>query len=225
MSRFCLALLFGFTCHLAQADLADVSNREAGAGLKEALTRGAEFAVSSLGKPDGFLGNPKVKIQLPESLRKGEKALRAIGMGKHADELTATMNHAAEQAMGEAKPILVDAIKKMTWQDAKAVLAGGEDAGTEYFKRTTSTQLSTRFLPVIKRTTGKLGLTEKYNKFAGQAAGLGLISKQDADLDAYVTKRAMDGLFLMIAEQEKNIRKDPVAAGSALLKKVFGAVQ
>jgi hypothetical protein len=226
MIRFCLALLLGLSCQLASAaDLADLSNRDAGAGLKEALTRGAEHAVSSLGKPDGFLGNPKVRIPLPDTLRKGEKALRAIGMGKHADELTATMNHAAEQAVVEARPILVDAIRKMTWQDAKAVLAGGDDAGTQYFQRTTSTQLSTRFLPIVKRATGKLRLTEKYNRFAGQAANLGLMSKQDADLDAYVTKKTMDGLFLLIAEQEKAIRKDPVGAGSDLLKKVFGAVK
>jgi hypothetical protein len=165
------------------------------------------------------------RIPLPDTLRKGEKALRAIGMGKHADELTATMNHAAEQAVVEARPILVDAIRKMTWQDAKAVLAGGDDAGTQYFQRTTSTQLSTRFLPIVKRATGKLRLTEKYNRFAGQAANLGLMSKQDADLDAYVTKKTMDGLFLLIAEQEKAIRKDPVGAGSDLLKKVFGAVK
>ncbi len=225
MPRFYLALLLAFTCHFAHAGVADISNRDANAGLKEALTRGADFAVANLGKPDGFLGNPRVKIPLPDTLRKGEKALRAIGMGKQADELTLTMNRAAEQAVVEAKPILTDAIKKMTLQDAKAVLTGGDDAATQYFKRTTSTQLNAKFLPVIKRTTGKLQLTEKYNKFAGQAAGLGLMSKQDADLDSYVTRKAMDGLFLMIAEQEKNIRKDPIGAGSDLLKRVFGGLK
>ncbi|MGE5387021.1 MAG: DUF4197 domain-containing protein [Betaproteobacteria bacterium] len=225
MSRFCFALLLALTCHFAHAGVADISNHDANAGLKEALTRGADFAVANLGKPDGFLGNPKVKIPLPDTLRKGEKALRAIGMGKQADELTLTMNRAAEQAVVEAKPILTDAIKKMTLQDAKAVLTGSDDAATQYFKRTTSAELNARFLPVIKRSTSKLQLTEKYNKFAGQAAGMGLMKKQDADLDSYVTRKAMDGLFLMIAEQEKNIRKDPVGAGSDLLKRVFGGLK
>lgn len=225
MRRFFIALLFCFIAPLVHAaSLADLSSNEAGSGLKEALTKGAEFAVSNLGKTDGFLGNPKVRIPLPDSLHKGEKALRALGMGKYADELTTTMNHAAEQAVVEAKPILVDAIKKMSWQDAKSILAGGDDAATQYFKRTTSDQLIQKFTPIVQKATGKVQLADKYNKFAGKAASTGLIDKKDANLDSYVTHKAMDGLFLMIAEQERNIRKNPVGAGSDLLKKVFGAI-
>jgi len=204
--------------------LAELSSNEAGSGLKEALTKAAEFAVSSLGKQDGFLGNPKVRIPLPGSLQKAEKALRAIGLGKQADELVTTMNRAAEQAVVEAKPILINAIKQMGWQDAKAILTGGDDAATQYFKRTTAGQIGEKFIPVVKKATQKLKLTKQYNKFAGKAAGFGLIDEKDADLDSYITHRAMDGLFLMIAEQERNIRTDPVGSGSALLKKVFGAI-
>jgi len=209
----------------AASGLGELSSSDAGSGLKEALTRGAEFAISNLGKQDGFLGNPKVKIPLPGSLQKAEKGLRAIGMGKQADELVTTMNRAAEQAVVEAKPILVNAIKNMSWQDAKGILAGGDDAATQFFKRTTSAQIGEKFQPIVKQATAKVKLGKQYNKFAGKAAAMGLIDEKDADLDSYVTQKAMDGLFLMIAEQEKSIRKDPVGTGSALLQKVFGAVK
>lgn len=216
-----LAILFQFA---QAAGLADISNGEASAGLKEALTKGADFAVSNLGKDNGFLGNPKVKIPLPDSLRTAEKAMRAVGMGKQADELVTTMNHAAERAVAQAKPILMDSIRKMTLQDAKDVLTGGDDAVTQYFRRSSSDQLAQKFMPIVKEATRKVQLADKYNRFAGKAANFGLISKEDADLDTYVTHKAMDGLFLMIAEEERNIRQNPVAAGSALLKKVFGAL-
>lgn len=218
-------LLLAGLLNLAQAaGLAEISNNEASSGLKEALAKGADFAVSSLGRDNGFLANDKVRIPLPESLKSVEKAMRTFGMGKQADELVATMNHAAEKAVVEAKPILVDSIKKMTVQDAKGILTGGEDSVTQFFKRTSSEQLAQRFMPIVKDSTRKVQLAEKYNKFAGKAAGLGLIDKKDADLDSYVTHKAMDGLFLMIAEKEKDIRRNPVAAGSELLKKVFGAL-
>ncbi|MGE5492371.1 MAG: DUF4197 domain-containing protein [Actinomycetota bacterium] len=223
--RLLTALLFAALFQIAQAaGLADVSNSEASSGLKEALAKGADFAVSNLGKDNGFLGNPKVKIPLPESLHTAEKAMRAVGMGKQADELVVTMNHAAEQAVAQAKPVLMDSIKKMTLQDAKNILTGGDDAVTQYFRRTSSEQLTQKFMPIVKASTKKVQLADKYNKFAGKAANFGLVSKEDADLDTYVTHKAMDGLFLMIAEEEKNIRQNPVAAGSALLKKVFGAL-
>lgn len=223
--RLLAALLFAALFQIAQAaGLADVSNSEASSGLKEALAKGADFAVSNLGKDNGFLGNSKVKIPLPESLHTAEKAMRAVGMGKQADELVVTMNHAAEQAVSQAKPVLMDSIKKMTLQDAKNILTGGDDAVTQYFRRTSSEQLTQKFMPIVKASTKKVQLADKYNKFAGKAANFGLVSKEDADLDTYVTHKAMDGLFLMIAEEEKNIRQNPVAAGSALLKKVFGAL-
>lgn len=215
---FCVA-----ACAASAAGLDGISKADASAGVKAALSKGADFAVSTLGKENGFLGNSKVKIPLPESLAKAEKAMRMFGMGKQADELVDTMNHAAESAVAQAKPILVDSINKMTIDDAKAILTGGDDSVTNYFKRTSSASLQTKFTPIIKSATGKVQLSEQYNKFAGKAAGLGLIDEKDADLDTYVTQKAMDGLFTMIAEQEKEIRANPLAAGSALLKSVFGA--
>ena len=196
---------------------------ETASGLKETLTRGADSAVAQLGKPNGFLGDARVRIPLPESARAAEKMMRTLGMKKQADELIETMNHAAELAVVEAKPILVDAVKKMSFSDARAILTGGDDAATQYFKRTTSGSLAERFLPIVKQATAKVDLAGKYNQYAGQAAKVGLLDKKDADLDRYVTQKAMDGLFLMIAEQEKAIRKDPVGTGSALLQRVFGS--
>ena len=219
------ALIFAGLFSLAQAlSLADLTPGEANSGLKEALTTGADFAVSSLGKENGFLGNNKVKIPLPESLETIEKGLRALGMGKQADELIVTMNHAAEKAVAQAKPILVDAVKHMTVQDAKGILTGGEDSVTQFFRKSTSEKLAAQFLPIVKDATKKVNLAKKYNKFAKKGVSLGLIDKKDADLDAYVTDKAMDGLFLMIAEKEKSIRANPVGAGSDMLKKVFSSL-
>ena len=219
------ALLFSLTAALAQAGALDaISSGDASAGVKEALAKGADYAVSSLGKNGGFLGNDKVKIPLPGYLEKAEKGLRMFGMGKQADQLVETMNHAAENAVAEAKPILVDSIKKMSVQDAKGILTGGDDSVTQYFKRTSTDQLTAKFMPIVKTETKKLQLADQYNKFAGKAASAGLVDKKDADIDSYVTQKAMDGLFLMIAEEEKKLRANPVGAGSDLLKKVFGAL-
>jgi hypothetical protein len=204
--------------------VADLSNKEATSGIKEALSKGAERAVSLLGKQDGFMGDSRVKIQLPESLRAVEKMIRTMGMGKQADVLIETMNRAAESAVVEARPILVNAVKNMSMDDAKGLLTGGDDAATQYFKRTTSTPLGEKFLPIVKQATAKEQLADKYNQYAGKASKLGLLSEKDADLDAYVTQKVLDGLYLMIAEQEKAIRKDPIGTGSKLLQSVFGAV-
>lgn len=204
--------------------LADLSNKDTSSGIKEALVRGAETAVSQLGKPNGFMGDSRVKIPLPDSLQQVEGMMRQFGMGKQADELIETMNRAAELAVVEAKPILVNAVKNMNINDAKAILTGGENAATEYFRRTTSSPIGEKFLPVVKKATAKVKLADKYNQYAGKAAKFGLIDAKDANLDTYVTQKALDGLYLMIAEKEKAIRKDPVGSGSALLKTVFGAV-
>jgi hypothetical protein len=206
------------------AGVADLSNKDAASGIKEALTKGAELAVAQLGKQDGFMGDSRVKIQLPESLRGGEKLMRTMGMGKQTDELVETMNRAAESAVVEAKPILVNAVKSMSLDDAKGLLTGGDDAATQYFKRTTTEPIGDKFLPIVKQATAKVQLADKYNQFAGKASKLGLLSEKDANLDAYVTQKALDGLFLMIAEQEKAIRKDPIGTGSKLLQNVFGAI-
>ena len=219
------ALFFSLTATLAQAAGLDaISTGDASAGVKEALSKGADYAVASLGKDGGFLNNSKVKIPLPGYLQKAESGLRMFGLGKQADELTNTMNHAAEQAVAEAKPILTDSIKKMSVQDAKGILTGGEDSVTQYFKRTSTDQLTQKFKPIVQASTKKLQLAEQYNSFAGKAASAGLVDKKDADIDAYVTQKAMVGLFLMIAEEEKKLRSNPVGAGSDLLKKVFGAL-
>ncbi len=212
-----LSLLLPFSVHAA-----DVSSGEAASGLKETLTRGAEIAVDQLGKPNGFMGDARVRIPLPDSIRKAEKMMRTLGAGKYADELIETMNHAAELAVVEAKPILVNAVKNMSFDDARAILTGGDDAATQYFRRATSTDLTAKFLPIVKQATAKVELADKYNDYAGKAAKMGLLDKKDANLDQYVTQKALDGLFLMVAEQEKAIRKDPISTGSALLKKIFG---
>lgn len=219
------ALVLTLTAAIAQAGGLDaISTGDASAGVKEALSKGADYAVASLGKEGGFLGNSKVKIPLPGYLDKAEKGLRMFGMGKQADELVDTMNHAAEKAVAEAKPILTESIKKMSVQDAKGILTGGEDSVTQYFKRTSTEQLTQKFTPIVQAATKKVQLADQYNKFAGKAASSGLIDKKDANLDGYVTQKAMDGLFLMIAEEEKKLRSNPLGAGSDLLKKVFGAL-
>jgi len=209
-------------CLSVPLQAADLSTSETASGLKEALTRGAEIAVSQLGKQDGFLGDKRVRIPLPDPVRKAEKMMRTLGAGKYADELVETMNRAAELAVVEAKPILVNAVKNMSFDDARAILTGGDDAATQYFRRATSTDLTAKFLPIVKQATAKVELADKYNDYAGKAASMGLLDKKDANLDQYVTQKALDGLFLMVAEQEKAIRKDPISTGSALLKKIFG---
>jgi len=218
-----LALFVAMGAHALSLD--DLSNKDASGGLKEALTQGATKAVASLGKADGFLGNPKVKIPLPESLQKAEGLMRSFGMGKYADELQTTMNRAAEAAVPEAKTLLVNSIKQMSVQDAKAILTGGDDAATQYFKRTTSAPLGEKFKPIVKKAMAKVKFADKYEQFAGKAAKVGLVKAEDANLENYVTAKALDGLYLMIAEEEKAIRTNPVGAAGGLAKKVFGLLQ
>jgi hypothetical protein len=209
----------------AQADLAALTNQDAVSGLKAALEKGAGVAVDLLGKTDGFLDNGAVKIPLPDSLKKYEGLMRRVGMGKYADELILTMNRAAEAAVPEAKKLFVDSIKKMSVQDAKGILAGGQTSGTDYFKRSTTDQLRQRFLPIVKKATARVKLAEKYNQYAQKGVQFGLVKKEQANLDDYVTQKALDGLFFMVAEEEKKIRRDPVKAGSDIIRKVFGALK
>jgi len=205
--------------------LADISNQDAVQGLKDALLQSSGKAVSQLSLPNGFLDNPKVKIPLPDSLKRAEGYLRMIGMGSEADELVASMNRAAEMAVREATPLLASSVKSMSINDVKGVLAGGDDAATRYFKRTTSTQLAQRFLPIVKQSTAKVELAQQYNQLAGYAARFGLVRKEDANIDEYVTRKALDGLYLVIAEQERAIRRDPLGAATSVAKKVFGALR
>jgi hypothetical protein len=208
-----------------QANLDALSNRDAVSGLKAALEKGSGVAVDLLGRTDGFYGNNAVKIPLPDVLKKTQKLMRGIGMGKHADELELTLNRAAEAAVPEAKKLFVDSIRKMSVRDAKGILTGGQTSGTEYFKRSTTDQLRARFLPIVKKATAKVKLAEKYNQYADKGVKFGLVKKEQANLDDYVTQKALDGLFFMVAEEEKKIRQDPVKAGSAIIRKVFGALK
>ncbi len=208
----------------ALGQLERITRQEAVSGLRTALEKGSHAAVAQLGRSDGFFGNPQVKIPLPDSLTRTEKMMRKVGMGRYADELILTMNRAAEAAVPEARQLLVDSIRKMTINDAKGILAGGDTAGTEYFRRTTRDPLHGRFLPIVKHATAKVNLAHKYNEYAEKGVALGLMKKQDADLDEYVTQKALDGLYFMVAEEEKKIRKDPVRAGSDIIRKVFGAL-
>ena len=209
---------------VSAAGLADISNRDAINGLKEALIRGSHSAVERLGVENGFFGNDRVKIPLPPPLRRMEAVMRSIGMDRHADELVLRMNRAAEAAVPEARSLLVDAAKRMSVQDAKGILTGGDDAATQYFKRTTSEPLAKRFQPIVKKAMKKVKLAEKYNEIAASGAKFGLVKEEDAQLEDYVTRKALDGLFLTIAEEEKKIRRDPAGAASAILRKVFGAI-
>jgi hypothetical protein len=220
---FCMGfLLIG---EAASASLADLSNADAVRGLRQALNDGSAAAVAQLGVENGFFANPRVKIPLPPSLQKIERGLRAFGMRKEADDLVLAMNRAAEAAVPEAKQLLTDAVKKMSVQDAKGILAGGDTAATEYFQRTTRSRLGQRFLPIVKKATDKAGLAQQYNALAGQGAALGLVKEEQASIERYVTQKALDGLYYMIGEQEKAFRKDPVSASSDIVRKVFGALR
>ncbi|MDN3919569.1 DUF4197 domain-containing protein [Roseateles violae] len=201
---------------------AAVGEADAVSGIRVALERGAAAAVDLLGRQDGFLGNPAVRIELPGYLKDGAKLMKATGQGKKIDDLLLAMNRAAEGAVPAAKPLLVNAIKNMSVEDGLRLLQGGDDAATQFFAAKTRAPLAEQFLPIVTRATEKVSLAEKYNAVAGKAAGFGLVKKEDANIQQYVTGKALDGLFLMIAEEEKKIRKDPVGTGSALLKKVFG---
>ena len=201
-----------------------LTNTEASGGLKEALTQGVGKAVSTLGVTDGFFGNKEVKIPLPKSLKKIEKGMKLMGMGKQSDELVLKMNRAAEAAVPEAKALLVDSIKQMSLADAKAILTGPQDAATQYFKRTTSKQMGEKFLPIVTKATENVKLAESYNKYAEMGSKFGVVKKEDANINQYVTNKALDGLYLMIAKEEAAIRKDPLGQASSLLKKVFGAI-
>ena len=204
--------------------ISSLSNDEASSGLKEALTQGVSKAVGTLGAADGFFGNKEVKIPLPKSLKKIEKGMKLMGLGKQSDELVLKMNRAAEAAVPEAKTLLVDSIKKMTLADAKAILTGPQDAATQYFKKTTSAQMGEKFLPIVTKATENVQLADSYNKYAEMGSKFGVVKKEDANINQYVTKKALDGVYYMIAQEEAAIRKDPLGQASSLLKKVFGAI-
>jgi hypothetical protein len=209
---------------LAAGAVDALSSKDTAAGLKAALSQGVDKAVTQLGATDGFLKNPKVTIPLPAALEKADSALRMLGMGGDADTLKATMNHAAEAAVGESAPVLKKALKSMTVADAKGILTGGETSATDYFRRVSSDELKSKFRPIVARATERVKLAAVYNEYAGKAARLGLVSAADADMNEYVTGRTLDGLFVVIADEERAIRADPLGQASSLIKKVFGAL-
>lgn len=215
------------------SSLAGLSQDQMVGGLKEALGKGVQQAVAGLGKTDGFLKDTSVKIPMPESLQKVERTLRTLRQDKLADDFVTTMNRAAEQAVPEAAGVLGDSVKQMSIVDAKSIVTGTNNAATQYFRRTSETNLHSRFLPIVKAATEKAGVTSAYKRMTDKAGGgfgglggLGgsLLGKQAPDLDDYVTRKTLDGLFVKIAEQEKQIRENPVARTTDLLQKVFGAV-
>lgn len=198
------------------------TSTEAASGIRAALERGAASAVELLGRPDGFLGNPQVRIPLPPALEQAASVLKLMGQQRRVDELVTAMNRAAEAAVPEAKALLVDAVRSMSVQDALDVVRGGDTAVTEFFAGRTRQPLTQRFLPIVTRATEKVSLAQSYNELVGRAGTLGLVRAEDANLERHVTAKAVDGLFFMIGEEERRIRRDPVGTGSAILQKVFG---
>lgn len=198
---------------------------EVSKGLKAALARGVDTAVATLGRTDGFYGSKQWRIPLPAGLDKAANLMRMAGRGDQADALELAMNRAAEAAVSQAKALLVSAVKDMSIADAKGILTGGDQAATEYFRRKTSADLVQQFTPIVTQATAKVGLARTYNNYAGQAAQFGLLRNEDANLDHYVAKEAVNRLYQAIGEQEKALRADPVGSGSAIIGKVFGAVR
>ncbi|WP_191485468.1 DUF4197 domain-containing protein [Pseudomonas sp. FEN] len=222
LAGLCAGLLI--SVNALALSLGSLSQDQASGGLKDALAQGAVAAVTNLGKPGGFSNNPEVKIELPGSLGKVANKMKQFGMGAQVDQLEASMNKAAEAAMPQAQALLVDAVKKMTVTDAKGILTGGKDSATQYLSKTSREQIRAKFLPIVKQATDQVGLAKQYNAFAGQAATLGVLDAKSANVEGYVTEKALDGLFKMIAQKEEDIRANPAAAATSLAKKVFGAL-
>jgi hypothetical protein len=207
------------------ARAAGLTESDAALGVRAALERGAVAAVGLLGRNGGFLDNPKVRIQLPGYLNEAAKVLKYTGQQRRVDELVTAMNRAAEAAVPQAKALLVNAVKSMSVEDGRQILTGGDNAATQFFADKTRAPLSVKFLPIVTRATEKVSLADKYNKVAGQVASLGLVGKDEANIQSYITGKALDGLYLIIGEEERKIRQDPIGTGSAILKKVFGSLR
>jgi hypothetical protein len=219
-----IAALFFISRLVFALSLDDISAGDAAGGLREALLQGSGNAVSILGRTNGYYQNPKVRIPLPGNLVRAEKYMRMVGMGHQTDELVATMNHAAEAAVPEAKTLLVGAVEQMTITDAKNILTGGDDSVTQFFKSKTVDDLTQKFLPIVRQHTEKLQLAQKYNEYASTAAMLGVVKKEDADINQYVTRKALDGLYNVIADEERALRANPLGATGSLARKVFSSL-
>jgi Protein of unknown function (DUF4197) len=236
MNRFIILVLVGcMACTSAQINQAisdankavngykPLTTAEVGAGLKEALINGISKGSDLVSQMDGYFKNPEIKIPFPPDVKKVEDRLRQIGLGGEVDKFVMTLNRGAEDAAKEAKPIFIAAIKQMTIDDAWAILKGEPDAATQFLKRTTSTQLKEKFKPVIQASLDKVNATKYYGDIINRYNSIPLVQKVNPDLNDYATDLAMQGLFTMIAKEEKNIRQDPLARTSELLKRVFGA--
>ena len=206
---------------LNQHSTAGLSNDKIIAGLKEALQVSTGKAVALTGKPDGFLKNEAIRILLPPKLETVGRGMRMLGMGAKVDELEVGMNRAAEQATPQAKQIFIAAVKKMSFDDARKILTGSDTAATEYFKRTSSGDLTAAFSPIVQRSMQRVGVVQQYNRLLASAPGGSALAGQ-FDLNKYVVGKTLDGLFLMLGQEERKIRKDPAAQTTALLKEVFG---
>lgn len=205
-----------------QADLSDLTRGEMDQGIREALIRGVQTAVSQLGRDGGFLNDSQVRIPLPGRLQKVEGMLRSVGQERLADEFVQTVNHAAEKAVPEATEVFYGAIRRMTLDDVAGIVNGPDDAATAYLRRSSSGELAARFRPIVEEATDKAGVTVAYKRMMASAGPMAELVVGDTDLDGYITDKALDGLFLKVAEQEKRIRTDPYARSTDLLKKVFG---
>jgi len=221
LTALCAGLLLG--ANAMALSLGDLSQGDATGGLKDALTQGAQTAIKQLGVPGGFSNNPEVKIGLPGKLDKAAGALKMLGMGDQLTQLETSMNKAAESAVTQAQPILVNAVKNMSVSDAKGILSGGQDSATQYLDKSSRDQIRAKFLPIVKQSTDKVGVAQQYNALAKKAPA-NLLGDKNASIENYVTEQALDGLFKMIAHQEETIRKNPAAAATSLAKKVFGTL-
>jgi hypothetical protein len=204
--------------------LSGISQADQTSALRTALGQSAASAIGKLGILDGFLANKDVRIPLPGKLQKAERTLAMLGLKPKADELVTAMNRAAEAAVPEAKTLLADSVRNMSIADAAQILTGDRDAATQYFRRTTSEQLTAKFLPIVQKHTSKLQVAQRYNAVGGKLQQLGVVDAKDANLDNYVTQKALDGLFHMIAKEEAAIRSNPLGQSSKLLQRVFGTL-
>lgn len=228
MNTFFKAILIStvlFSINVNAFDLSSISQKDASAGIKDALKQGADYAVSVLGKKNGFLVNDKVRIPLPDGIKQAESILKMVGLDGELKKIETNLNNSAELAVATAKPILINSINKMSLNDVKEILTGGDDSVTSYFRKSTSADLQKQFLPIVKQKIAQLKIADQYKMIAEPAAKFGVIDRNAANLDDYVTAKAMDGLFLMIAEKEKAIRQNPAESGTAILKKIFGGLK
>lgn len=209
----------------ALAQLGALSDSKIVAGLKEALQVGTGNAINLTGRVDGFFKNAAIKILLPKQLDTVGKGLRMAGQGQMVDEFVMSMNRAAEKAAPEARKIFVDAVKQMSFDDARKILFGNDTAATDYFKAKTSTKIATAFRPIIEKSMNEVGATRQYKELIGRFQSIPFAKTQQLDIDAYVVNKSLDGLFYMVGEEEKKIRKDPLARVSSILKDVFGGLK